>query len=75
VTRFSDVIGTLAYSNVNVVDVSAGSKNPPEGCAIVTVSSHCTAHVLLKGSGFALRNFCKFWLAFREFFVCQGPML
>ena len=48
-TRFSDVIGTLAYSNVRVSDATKDEKAPPEGCAIVTVSSHCTAHLLLKG--------------------------
>ena len=47
--RYADVIGTLAYSNVTVLDTTKDDKSPPEGCAIITVSSHCTAHLLLKG--------------------------
>ena len=47
--RYCDVIGTLAYSNVIVSDSSTSQAGPPEGCAIVTVSSHCTAHLMLKG--------------------------
>lgn len=50
VFRYTDVIGTLAYSNVTVSDASKNEKSPPEGCAIITVSNHCTAHLFLRGN-------------------------
>ncbi len=63
-SKYTDVIGTLAYSNVIVSDASKNEKTAPEGCAIVTVSSHCTAHLLLKGITLILLGtlIIKFWL-------------
>ena len=41
---FAGVIGTLAYSSK--VEITS---QPPAGCAIVTVSDKCSAHLMLKG--------------------------
>ena len=42
---YKDVIGTLAYCS----RVDIGTKPPSSGCAIVTVSDKCSAHLGLKG--------------------------
>ena len=45
--KYVDVIGTLAYSDK--VAVTEAAEEIPAGCAIVTVSNKCTAHLMLKG--------------------------
>ncbi|XP_016841335.1 valine--tRNA ligase isoform X2 [Nasonia vitripennis] len=42
VAKYSDVIGTLAYSIVKL-------EEPPVGCAILTISDKLQVHLLLKG--------------------------
>ncbi len=47
VAKYTDVLMTSAYANkVAVVD---NDQDIPEGCAIVTVSDKCSAHLMLKG--------------------------
>ncbi len=41
--EYSGVIGTLAYCS------SVKMSPPPSGCAVVTVSDRCTAHIVLTG--------------------------
>ena len=47
VEMYSDVLMTSAYANKIVVVEQ--DKDIPEGCAIVTVSDKCSAHLMLKG--------------------------
>ena len=47
VALYSDVLMTSAYAN-NVV-ITENDRQIPEGCAIVTVSDKCSAHLMLKG--------------------------
>ncbi|XP_058803895.1 valine--tRNA ligase isoform X2 [Phymastichus coffea] len=42
VTKYSDIISTLAYSIIRLED-------PPGGCAILTISDKLQVHLLLKG--------------------------
>ena len=44
---YSDVLMTSAYANK--IEVVEQDKDIPEGCAIVTVSDKCSAHLMLKG--------------------------
>jgi len=47
VRMYSDVLMTSAYANK--IEVVEQDKDIPEGCAIVTVSDKCSAHLMLKG--------------------------
>lgn len=47
VSLFKDVLATSAYANKVVV--AEKDDLIPEGCAIVTVSDKCAAHLMLKG--------------------------
>ncbi len=46
---FVDVLTTSAYAN-KVVIAESDSDIPSTGCAIVTVSDKCAAHLMLKGT-------------------------
>lgn len=45
--QYQDPLGTLAYAQN--VQVCKSDKDIPQGCAIVTVSDKCAAHLMLKG--------------------------
>jgi valyl-tRNA synthetase len=47
VRMYSDVLMSSAYANK--IEVVEQDKDIPEGCAIVTVSDKCSAHLMLKG--------------------------
>jgi len=47
VRMYSDVLMTSAYANK--IEVVEQDKDIPDGCAIVTVSDKCSAHLMLKG--------------------------
>ena len=47
VRMYSDVLMTSSYANK--IEVVEQDKDIPEGCAIVTVSDKCSAHLMLKG--------------------------
>merc|ERR1711997_961211 len=47
VRMYSDVLMSSAYANK--IEVVERDKDIPEGCAIVTVSDKCSAHLMLKG--------------------------
>lgn len=47
-SHYTDVIATLTNASAVIVQTTV-EKPPPEGCAVMTVSTKCEVHMLLKG--------------------------